>query len=649
MTKSYVASSLPPDHLAELTRLMIEEVKEAAVFFMDANGFIETWNGAAEEMKEYTAEDAIGSHLSLLYTEEDRARGWPEHNLDEARKHGFFREERWRMRKSGSLFWARILLTALRNDAGDIIGFSKITLDLTEHKLLEDCEKEKEETRRVLSAANAGKWTWHPDTGQVDICRNFLALLGHVDDDTSISLAQWLGFIHPAQQAAVAREFDMARAGQREGSMHLEMLMRQKTGTYRWFAAHADWHRDAAGAQPLLHGVNIDIQELKTVSEERQQAIDMLKAEDVRKNEFLAMLAHELRNPLAPISAGAELLKMARGDEDRVRQTSQIISRQVSHMTNLIDDLLDVSRVTRGLAELENKLLDMRHVVADAVEQANPLIHMKRHHLALHMPPDNAMVSGDEKRLVQVVANLLNNAAKYTPQGGNIVLTIDVQAVHVVLDIRDNGIGMAPELVNRVFDLFTQAERTSDRSSGGLGVGLALVKSLVELHGGTVAAASDGIGKGSRFTVVLPRMHEQLDVASLADDHRHTAAQFLKILVVDDNVDAAEMLSMLLEASGHQVITENGPRQALERASLVRPDVFLLDIGLPEMDGLELAKRLRAEATTAGAVLIAVTGYGQEADKKKAFAAGFDHYLTKPVDITRLNSMLTEISAARQA
>ena len=646
MSKPYAVSSLPANHLAELTRLMIEEVKEAAVFFLDVNGIIESWNSAAEDMKGFTAEDAIGKHLSLLYTDEDKASGWAEHNLQEAKKNGFFREERWRQRKNGSLFWARVLLTALRNDSGEHVGFSKITVDLTDHKLLERCVKEKEETRRVLFAANAGTWTWHPSTGQIDICKNFVALLGHQGDDTTISISQWLDFIHPDQQALVKTEFDRAYAACPRHSVHMEMQMKQKEGGYRWFSARAFWYQETAGAPYVLQGVNIDIQELKTLGEERQQAIEKLRAEDIRKNEFLAMLAHELRNPLAPISAAAELLKIARRDEERVRQTSEIISRQVSHMTNLIDDLLDVSRVTRGLAELDNRALDMRHVVADAVEQANPVIQSRHHHLTLHMPHDMPMVFGDEMRLVQVVANLLNNAAKYTHEGGNISLKIEVQASHLVLEVEDSGIGMTPELVKQVFDLFTQAERTSDRSSGGLGLGLALVKSLVELHGGWVDAASEGIGKGSRFTVILPRIHEK-SIEPVQAERRHDAQsrpQPLKILVVDDNVDAATMLGMLLEASGHQVLTEHEAQRALERASMELPDVCLLDIGLPDMDGHELARRLRARSGTANAVLIAVTGYGQESDKKNTLAAGFNHHLTKPVDIKKLTSLLSELS-----
>ena len=649
MIKPYAVSSLPPNQMAELTRLMIEEVKEAAVFFLDPDGIIESWNSAAEQIKGFTAEDAIGSHLSLLYIDEDKASGWPDHNLREALEKGFFREERWRQRKDGSVFWARVLLTSLHNDAGEHIGFSKITLDLTEHKLLERCVKEKEETRRVLSAANAGKWTWHPETGQIDVCKNFLALLGHTGNDATISFSQWLSFIHPDHRNVVKNQLESAHASGRHESVHIQMLMREKDDTYRWFAARAEWHRERPTDPYVLQGVNIDIQELKTIEEQRQQAIEQLKAEDVRKNEFLAMLAHELRNPLAPISAGAEILTHVRQDEERVRKIGEVISRQATHMNNLISDLLDVSRVTRGLAELDIKPLDVRHVVPDAVEQATPLIDSKHHHLKLHIPPQTALVAGDKKRLVQVVSNLLNNAAKYTPEGGNIELKIEVRESQVILETSDNGIGMEPALLDQVFDLFAQAERSSDRSSGGLGLGLALVKSIVELHGGRVSVASDGPGNGSRVTVVLPRLQHNVDgPGEHGGAHLlRSAPHPLKILVVDDNVDAAAMLSMILEASGHQVFAESEARPALERASRESPDVCLLDIGLPEMDGHELARRLRAHPATANAVLIAITGYGQQTDREMALAAGFNHHFTKPVDVDKLGSILAETSLAK--
>lgn len=378
---------------------------------------------------------------------------------------------------------------------------------------------------------------------------------------------------------------------------------------------------------------------------ERKATQEKLEEADRRKDEFLAMLAHELRNPLAPIGAAAELLQMVKLDEERVRQTSQIIDRQVKHMTGLVDDLLDVSRVTRGLVELDKATLDIRHIVGDAVEQVMPLIRSRRHHFALHLPPDTTMVTGDKKRLVQVVTNILNNAAKYTQEGGTISLKVEVHAEQVVIEVEDNGIGMSPELAARAFDLFAQAERSSDRSSGGLGLGLALVRSLVGLHGGTVTCESAGFGKGSKFAVCLPRVtHEQSHPSRHnVDNHIRKEPNSLRILVVDDNADAASLLAMLLETSGHEVLVEHGSRRALELATKVAPQVCLLDIGLPEMDGNELAQRLRAQPETAKSVLIAVTGYGQEQDRKQTLAAGFDHHLVKPVDLQKLSSLLAEV------
>jgi PAS domain S-box-containing protein len=567
--------------------------------------------------------------------------------LNEAIKHGFYKEETFRKRKNGTLFWARIALTALRDHSGQLIGFSKITVDLTEHKLLERCLKEREETRRILQAANAGMWTWYPETDQMEVSADFLGLLGHTHATTTMTLEQWMSFVHAADRTRVAENFDRARANCPAKPLVMETRVRQKDGSYRWFHVHADWYREKDDQPFALSGVNVDIQNLKTAGEELGQAVNKLKEADARKDEFLAMLAHELRNPLAPIRAAAELLKMMKLDETRVRKTSEIIARQVDHMTSLVNDLLDVSRVTRGLAELEMTPLDVGHIVTDAVEQVTPLIQTKHHHLTLDLSSTRAKVMGDNKRLVQVIANLLNNAAKYTHESGNIVLTTEVRDGHVLLSVSDDGIGMEPELVARVFDLFAQAERTPDRSSGGLGLGLALVKSLVELHGGTVTCSSEGMGKGSKFTVCLPVLQNQAeDIASL---HEHSRSQvpnkFLRVMVVDDNADAALMLGMMLEASGHQVMVEYEARQALERVRTASPDVCLIDIGLPEMDGNELAKRLRALPATASAVLVAVSGYGREHDRDSALAAGFDHYFVKPVDTAKLAALLGDISA----
>ncbi len=366
-----------------------------------------------------------------------------------------------------------------------------------------------------------------------------------------------------------------------------------------------------------------------------------------RKDEFLAMLAHELRNPLAPISAAAQLLQAGDVDAARVQHASQIISRQVKHMTGLVDDLLDVSRVTTGMIALEQAQLDISQIINDAVEQVTPLLRARRHHLQLHIAPDETLVTGDRKRLVQVLANLLGNAAKYTHEGGRIDVSTRVHATHVLVAVRDDGIGMAPELQARAFDLFAQAERTSDRSLGGLGLGLALVKSLVELHHGTVTCASQGPGHGSVFTVCLPRTVGAIAQDATPGQPEAAASSGLRILVVDDNVDAAAMLAMLLEVAGHAVTIEHGARRALARALAETPQVCLLDIGLPDMDGNELARRLRADPLTAGALLVAVTGYGQESDQAESLEAGFDFHFLKPVDMPALRAVLADFAATR--
>jgi PAS domain S-box-containing protein len=466
---------------------------------------------------------------------------------------------------------------------------------------------------------------------------------------------QWYGFTGVAEGATFGERWlqvfhadDQPRAmGQWRDSLasgapyEIEFRLRHRSGQYRWVLARALPIRDEGGAIVRWMGSATDIHDQK-------QTQEALRLADRRKDEFLAMLAHELRNPLAPISAGADLLRLTRVDEARVRQISELISRQVKHMTSLVDDLMDVSRVTRGLITLDNAMLDARHIVTDAVEQVRPLIDTRGHQLAVHTPPESAFVMGDQKRLIQVITNVLNNAAKYTPQGGCIVLKMEASPGEVVISVADNGIGMGPDMVGRVFELFTQAERTSDRSQGGLGIGLALVNSLVELHHGTVTAASAGAGQGSEFTIRLPRVALPAAAAELAGDGPLApAGAALRVMVVDDNTDAAMMLGMFLESAGHQVSIEHNARRALQSAQREQPDVFMLDIGLPDMDGNELARLLRAQPGGERAVLIAITGYGQEQDRQQTAAAGFDHHYVKPVDAEQLLTLLARMKRPR--
>ena len=411
--------------------------------------------------------------------------------------------------------------------------------------------------------------------------------------------------------------------------------LRSAGGDYHWFLSRAVPVRNPQGEILYWLGTNTDV----TVQREAEAALERANR---RKDDFLAMLAHELRNPLAPISTAAQLLKLPGQDEKMVRRASEMIGRQVKHLTELVDDLLDVSRVTRGLVSIDQKEVDIKTVVGNAVEQASPVIESRQHTLTTRLASAHPYVLGDNTRLVQVLTNLLNNAAKYTPQGGEIQLTVEIHGLNVCISVSDNGIGMDAALLPTVFDLFTQAERTPDRSQGGLGLGLALVKSIVHLHGGEVTAHSEGPGKGSTFTVSLPLL-DQLPVGDGAAVSEHGASDGsapLHILLVDDNQDAAQSLAAVLQSYGHDVTVKADANDALEEAHAAPPDVFLLDIGLPDMDGYELSRQLHARPENQDATYVAVTGYGQAHDKVLAKQAGFDHYFVKPVDLPALQHVL---------
>ncbi len=384
---------------------------------------------------------------------------------------------------------------------------------------------------------------------------------------------------------------------------------------------------------------------IEDVAARRWKAVERARAEagllqaDRRKDQFLAILAHELRNPLAPISAAAELLKRPQPDPERVRATGTVIARQVQHMTALVDDLLDVSRVTSGMVVIAREPVDLKDVVADALEQVRPSIDARQHQCTVTTASGAALVLGDYQRLVQVVANLCNNAAKYTRPGGHIDIALSTGDDFVALRVADDGQGIAAPLLPHVFDLFAQGERSADRAKGGLGLGLALVKSLVELHEGSVSAVSDGLDAGSVFTVRLPRV-----AAPVAGDEAAGAPPPARqrLLVVDDNVDNADMLALFLEASGYDVAVEHSAEGALERSAGADFDAYLLDLGLPGMDSNALAQRLRAAPAHRDALLVAITGYGHHADGVTARSTGFDHYLVKPVDPGAIVALLEQ-------
>ena len=501
----------------ELFRLLVSSVRDYAIFMLDETGHVASWNAGAERIKGYTADEIIGKHFSIFYTQPDLDTGKCELKLEVAARDGRCEDEGWRVRKDGTEFWANVVISAVRDSTGTLVGFSKVTRDLTERK-----RNEEERAARVA-----------------------------------------------AERANRA------------------------------------------------------------------------------KDEFLAMLGHELRNPLAPIVTALQLLKL-RG-EMRSSREHQIIERQVKHMMHLVDDLLDVSRIARGKVDLERHKIELHDLIAKAIEIASPLLEQRRHHLEIDAPPDTIAVDGDEARLTQVFANLLTNAAKYTDPGGHIGVTIRVDgagagAGEVCVEVRDDGIGIDPQLLPHIFDLFVQGEQRPDRAPGGLGLGLTLVYRLVELHDGRVEAHSAGIGKGSTFIVRLPTteppaVREPTQQIMIPPP---TNGPVRRVLVVDDNDDARMLLAELLARQGHQVETAPDAAAALLLVKDFAPDVAILDIGLPVMDGYELAIRLRDELVKRPR-LIALTGYGQETDRERSRLAGFDLHLVKPVDLEQITASVSDL------
>ncbi len=448
----------------------------------------------------------------------------------------------------------------------------------------------------------------------------------------------WDLFLREEQEKAEARAvFERLTAGHFPRRHANDWVTR--SGERRWIVWSSTALTGPDGRVELVIGTGTD-------ETERRRAEEALREADRRKDEFLAMLSHELRNPLAPIRNGLQVLR-AGGLAPAAAATLEMMDRQLHHLVRLVDELLDVARLTQGTIRLHKGPVELAEAVARAVEAARPLVEARRHELTVALPPRPLPLEADLPRLAQVFANLLDNAARFTPEGGRLALTAAAEGNEAVVRVRDDGIGIRPEMLPRVFELFAQADQSLDRSSGGLGVGLTLVRSLVEMHGGTVEAHSDGPGTGSEFVVRLPLAECGVPSADSADNPpsaiRHP--QSMRVLVVDDSRDAAESLALLLRAAGHEVSTAYAGPAALEAARAFRPEAVLLDIGLPGMDGYEVARRLRRESGLDRALLVAVTGYGQDEDRRRAHEAGFDHHLVKPADLETLQGILSRAAA----
>jgi PAS domain S-box-containing protein len=505
----------PDDRLSEAElrlRLLIDSIQDYAIFMLEPNGRVATWNPGAERIKGYAAHEIIGTHLSAFYPDEDARSGKCELELRVAAATGRFEDEGWRVRKDGSMFWANVVISAVRDRDGRLVGFAKVTRDLTER-----------------------------------------------------------------------RRAEIERAA-------------------------------------------------RLAAEESSRA----------KDEFFAMLGHELRNPLAPIITAVQVARL-RGSDLR---ELDVIERQAHHLIRLVDDLLDVSRITRGKVELVKERIELADVVAQAIETTSPLLEQYQHVLTLDVPRHDCAVTGDRARLAQVVSNLLTNAAKYSEPRSTIAISAASEGGRVKLRVVDSGIGIEPHMLASIFDTFVQNPQAKDRSMGGLGLGLAIVRSLVHMHGGTVVARSQGPGTGSEFEIDLPRA-TAADLAESTQGQRSVRARrqlgpSRRILIVDDNQDAAALLAEALLELGHQVRIAHDGMVALETAGELMPEVALLDIGLPVMDGYELATRLRKEPWAGQLRLVAITGYGLESDRERSRAAGFDAHVVKPLDLAALERLVHE-------
>jgi PAS domain S-box-containing protein len=533
--------------------------------------------------------------------------------------------------KTGLARWVEATARPIMAPDGGVAEVMLIHEDVTERLLAERQLRASEaQFRTIADALPQMVWSTLPD-GYHDYYNLQWYVFTGMQPGTTDGAA-WNGMFHPDDQE---RAWETWRHSLQTGqSYEIEYRLRHRSGEYRWVLGRALPVRDEHGYIVRWMGTCTDIHEQKRMRDE-------LLASNRRKDDFLAMLAHELRNPLAPISTAAHLLRVASADAAKVERAADIIDRQVRHMTELVDDLLDVSRVTRGLVEIERRPVEVKGVLASAIEQVRPLIEARGHRLTTRMASGDVYVLGDRARLIQVVSNLLNNAAKYTPVNGSLSISMAV-GEQVEVRVEDNGMGIEPQLLPHVFELFTQGERTPDRAQGGLGLGLALVQNLAELHGGRVVAESSGRGLGAAFTVSLPLLKVEDPSPSAAHQPAPIprAARALRVLVVDDNRDAAETLGMLLETLGHAVRLVHDPALALTAARDAAFDAFVLDIGLPGMDGYALARALRAQPHGSGATFIALTGYGSADDRQRGGEAGFDHYLVKPADLAELARLL---------
>ncbi|WP_436308646.1 hybrid sensor histidine kinase/response regulator [Variovorax sp. LjRoot130] len=607
-------------------RLMVDTIADYAIFFLDPGGIVLSWNTGAKKLKGYQAEEVIGRHFSLFYPPELLEKEWPQHELKVAAEVGAFEDEGWRLRKDGTRFWASIVITRLTGPDGSLRGFSKITRDLTERQRQQDLLRTSEERFRLMVDGVKDYAIFMLDPGGYVVSWNTGAKANKGYEAGEI-IGRHFSVFYPPEVAATGfpdKELEIARE---VGRYEDEGWRVRKDGSRFWASVVITALFDATGRHRGFAKVTRDLTERRRAS--------ILEDEGRRITTFLAMLGHELRNPLAPIANALAIVEHPNAEGGTLKRMSGIISRQLKQITRLVDDLLDVGRITSGKIHLEAKPVKLSEVIAEAVETVKPMADTKRHTLALDTPAKDLWISGDRARMIQVVCNLLNNAVKFTPGGGHIKVRLQAAGSDAEISVSDDGPGIPPQHLPRIFMMFAQGDQDVSRSQGGLGLGLTLVQQLVTLHGGEISAFSKGVpGQGSEFVIHLPTIAVPLEMRR-ADGPEAGK----RVLIVDDNMDAAETMSVLVDNLGYVTSTAFDGYAALEAIKNEQPDLVLMDIGLPGLSGVEVAQRVRREVANPPA-LIAVTGYGQASDRDTSFDAGFYAHLTKPIDVRQLESLL---------
>ena len=636
----------PPALDPKLFQLMAESVKDYAIFLLDAGGNVMSWSPGAQRAKQYAADEIIGRHFSIFYTQPDIERKWPQLELQRATMEGRFEDEGWRVRKDGSRFWAHVVITALRDEGGKLLAFSKITRDLTERKRHEEALQRSEERFRLLvdGVQDYAIYMLSPDGMVTSWNAGARRIKGY---ETAEILGKHFSRFYSAEDVGAGKPWGELAMAREHGRAEDEGWRVRRDGTRFWARTVLTALRDA---DATLRGFAKVTQDL---TQQRQSAALEVAARQVQ--DFIAVLAHELRNPLAPIRNAAHLLQVATPGAEDFEVARGAIDRQSAQLMRIVDDLLDIGRITRGSFSVHPQRVDLRDIVARAVEAARPGIDGAGHALSVELPPEPVFVQADELRLTQALTNVLNNAARYTNEGGKIWLTLRREAhgasqalngdAHhapwVALSVRDTGRGIDPEFMGSIFGMFVQGRDAQSRPQTGLGVGLALARTIVELHHGSIEVKSDGAGKGAEFTIRLPsETAAQANDAAQPKRRTNTRSVARRVLVVDDNVDAALMLAALVKQFGHEVLTvHDGPR-ALREAETFRPDVILLDIGMPGMNGFEVARSLRERGISPAPRIVAVTGWGKPEDHERSREAGFDMHLVKPVEVSQIQQAL---------